>query len=103
MSDFWLLPKVFDGELVFLKHALPKHFFVKFNGFGVTKDYFDRLVKNNSSIKNVVIIYKGKKTIVYKSKVVDWVENASVFEYGDDVQLILSKAFMKEIFVTGDF
>jgi len=97
MSELKLHKGTFENEDVFYRVCEPQHFFRKFNGFAVSKDLLDHLIKENPTITKVVIEYRGKeKTIHFVSELKTWFDKGKDYYRWNDVQLVLSKEFMVE-------
>lgn len=96
------MSKVFDiniinGEQVFYRECYPKHFFIKFNGFGVSKRRLVKLTKKYPTINKFVIDYFGETKHRYISKLDDWLLNSNKYTFKiDDEQLILDLRYMFE-------
>jgi hypothetical protein len=89
--------KIINGEEVFYRECYPKHFFIKFNGFGVSKNRLAKLRQKYPQVNKLIIDYFGGQRKTYTSKIDDWLFNANTYTFkGTDEQLILSLDFMDD-------
>jgi hypothetical protein len=89
--------KIINGEEVFYRECYPKHFFIKFNGFGVSKNRLAKLRQKYPQVNKLIIDYFGDRRNTYVSNLEDWLFKADTYNFkGNDEQLILSIEFMKD-------
>ena len=83
---------------IYVTERRPEHFFIKYQGFGLSKKILD--VLEQKRIKKMSIIYKGKKTIRYLVNLEDFrkfgIPYTDTTEEKPDEQLILNKKHMIE-------
>lgn len=48
-----------DGGWVYVTHRHPHHYFRKFQGFGISEEILERLIKMN--VGEIRVVYHGKK------------------------------------------
>lgn len=83
-----------DGKLTYVSPRKSRHFFIKFNGFGVEREILYKLLDKGVSI--VLIDYQGlRNNIIFKSNIDDWILKG--IDWTDrGAQKILSKKHMVE-------
>ena len=61
-----------------------KHFFIRFRGFGISKDILTQL--ENFDIRKIIIIYEGKSRIIYTSELTQWIKSDLSYNFEGDEQ-----------------
>jgi len=86
----------YKGKEVAILWRNEKHFFIKFNGFGIDLKLYN-FILTHTTIEDIIIYYTGSNgLIMYFSKIDDWL-NGEIVEYeGYGKQIVLPKTKMKE-------
>jgi len=74
----------------------PIHFMRKYGGFGISEQVIEGLLQNN--VKEVIIIYQGKRTIRYRCSLAKFLvsDKTHLFEE-DDNQVFVSVKDLEEM------
>jgi hypothetical protein len=87
---------IIEGER-FIKRVGPQHFFVKFQGFGISLDIIRELKLRG--IKTVFFRYEGKRLHTYVIGLEDFLQYGQEFYFtADDLQVVCPVKKMSEVF-----
>jgi len=74
---------------VYYTERTPKHFFYKFQGYGISTTILDEL--KSRGIRQIQLKYYGKEKITfYKTALDQWILKGKKYKYGNDQQIILN-------------
>ena len=78
---------------IFIKQVTAKHFFRKFQAYGIQEDVVQTLIEKN--VKKIKIV---SHTLTYESKIEDWVNGHTLIrDYGNGLQRFLPVHYMKKV------
>lgn len=66
----------------------PEHYMVKFNGFGISEHILKEL--ENKGVREIQIVYLGKKRETYIFTLEDYIKSPDTFNYNGDMQRFVS-------------